>query len=80
MERKPVQSSMFLSVGYDRREKLLEVEFVSGRVYQYLDVPASEYRDLMRAESKGSYFNNHIRECYRHAQVSRRLTLPRACG
>jgi hypothetical protein len=70
MERKPVDSSMLISVGYDPTEQLLELEFAGGRVYQYLEVPATEHRGLMGAESKGSYFNENIRDCYRYLPVS----------
>ena len=71
MERKPVDSSMLISVGYDPTEQLLELEFASGRVYQYLDVPASEHRALMGADSKGGYFNENTRDFYRYMPVSR---------
>ncbi|MEH1937283.1 MAG: KTSC domain-containing protein [Nostoc sp.] len=32
----PVISSMAMNVGYDRDEHILQVEFQSGAVYQYL--------------------------------------------
>ncbi|HEU4751649.1 MAG TPA: KTSC domain-containing protein, partial [Armatimonadota bacterium] len=34
------------------------------------DVPASEYRGLMAAESKGSYFLANIRDCYPYAPLN----------
>ena len=39
----PVQSSMLVSVAYAKRKKILELEFHSGSIYQYLDVPASVF-------------------------------------
>jgi hypothetical protein len=69
MNRIAVQSSNILSVGYDAGAGTLEVEFTSGSVYQYFDVPESEYEGLMNAGSKGRYFNRDIKDCYRCVQV-----------
>lgn len=59
------------SVGYEGKGRILEIEFVSGAVYQYLDVPAAVHKGLMRAESKGRYFNNEIRDVYNYQPVER---------
>jgi hypothetical protein len=59
------------SIGYAARERILEIEFDSGTVYQYLGVPAKIHATLMRAESKGRYFNDEIREIYPYVQVGR---------
>lgn len=40
---------------------MLEIEFANGGVYEYTDVPAEVYRALMSANSKGNYFDRHIR-------------------
>lgn len=71
MRRKPVDSTTMRSVGYQPKSRILEIEFDSGTVYQYLEVPARIYEQLLRAESKGRYFNNEIREIYLYVQVSR---------
>ena len=44
MRRQAVTSSMLNSIGYDAAHRSLEIEFVSGTVYEYLDVPANEHR------------------------------------
>ena len=69
MERKNVSSSSLRSVGYDKSRKLLEVEFCSNRIYQYSNVPAHIYCNLMSASSKGKYYNAHIRDKFRHEQL-----------
>lgn len=69
MDRQPVQSSNIRSVGYDATTLTLEVEFHSGGIYQYLNVPASVHQDLMQASSKGSYLHNHIRDHYLFRRV-----------
>jgi hypothetical protein len=50
-------------VGY--RRGLLEVEVAGGDVYRYFDVPGDVFAELMRAESKGAFFNERIRDTYR---------------
>jgi hypothetical protein len=71
MRRRPVDSSTMRSVGYQGKSRILEIEFDSGAVYQYLGVPARIYRQLLRAESKGRYFNSEIREIYPYVQLNR---------
>jgi hypothetical protein len=68
MERIPIDSTSIASVGYEGGT--LEVEFVSGRVYQYFDVPEHAYDALMSApQGRGGYFNAYIRGHYRYARV-----------
>jgi len=61
MERIPVESSNISSIGYDEENEILEIEFHSGSVYQYYDVPFEVYDELMNADSHGSYFYHNIR-------------------
>lgn len=61
MERTPVTSSNIRSIGYDRTAHTLEVEFHSGGVYQYQDVPEATYDELMASPSVGNYFHKNIR-------------------
>ncbi len=61
MQRKPVDSSNLASVGYDSDAKILEIEFNSGGIYQYFDVPESVYEGLMSASSHGTYFDQNIK-------------------
>lgn len=69
MNRTPVVSSNLASVGYDADSMTLEVEFLSGSVYQYFDVPASEFQQLLSAASVGRYFCQFIRDSYRCTQL-----------
>lgn len=61
MKRDPVESEALTSVGYDPDRRMLEVEFESGAVYRYYDVPPELYAGLMTAPSRGEYFAHHIR-------------------
>ena len=69
MDRKPVQSSNLASVGYDPSSQTLEIEFRSGGVYQYFDVPPRVHDELMTADSKGRFFARNIRGFYRYVRV-----------
>jgi hypothetical protein len=70
MYRRPVDSSLLRSVGYDLASSVLELEFVERhRLYHYFDVPLSVYSELMAAESKGTYFNEYIRDMYTYQEA-----------
>ncbi len=73
MIRRRLVSSMMTSVGYNPTCRVLEIEFTSGAVYQYVDVPIEVYRDLLDASSHGHFFSSHIRRsftCHRATGVS----------
>ena len=54
------------SVGYEPSTRVLEIEFQSGAIYQYVEVPAAVYQGLRQAESNGKYFNREIRDEYQY--------------
>ncbi|HSK73899.1 MAG TPA: KTSC domain-containing protein [Pyrinomonadaceae bacterium] len=72
MKRKDVDSSMLVSIGYDEKKKILEVEFTSGGIYEYYDVDKKTYDELMNADSHGSYFYHNIRDDYDFSQIGKR--------
>jgi hypothetical protein len=69
--RHPVESSAIAKVGYSKRHHILEIEFINGAVYRYLDVPAMVmvYRGLMAAESKARFYDSNIKRHYRSVVV-----------
>ena len=72
IERKPITSSDLASVGYDERARVLEIEFHSGGIYRYLDVPKEIFDALLAAESKGRFFAARIRNQFRFQMVKPR--------
>jgi hypothetical protein len=77
MRRDRVKSSVILAAGYDAQSRVLEVEFHSGRIYQYFDVPRREYETLLASDSIGKYFNEVVKANHRGARVVRaRLAEP----
>jgi hypothetical protein len=65
MEMQRVASSSLEKIGYDAREHVLRVQFRNGGLYEYYDVPAKVWLELLAAESKGRYVNEQIKESYR---------------
>ena len=62
MDRTPVESSAIRSVGYDSERHTLDVEFQSGAVYRYFDVPVAVHQGLVAAESRGRYYDEAVKK------------------
>jgi hypothetical protein len=62
-----MESSVIRFVRYDPRERALHVTFTSGKAYVYLDVPPKVYDAFLKADSKGEFFNEEIRDQYSFA-------------
>ena len=69
MKRDPVSSSNIVSVGYDAPSETLEVEFMSGSVYQYYNVPQSIYDAFIAAPSAGQFFAYQIKNAFPYSRV-----------
>lgn len=69
MQRQPVSSSNIVSIGYDESSQILEVEFKSGGIYQYYNIPKDAHETFMSAGSKGRYFYKYIRERYKFVKI-----------
>jgi len=55
------EGSSLLSFGrYNASDKKLQLRFVSGKNYEYADVPDSFWYGLCLSSSKGAFFNKHI--------------------
>ena len=64
-----VESSTLATIAYDSTREVLQLEFNSHAIYQYFGVPAAALEALLRAPSKGSYFNQAIRGKFRYSRV-----------
>lgn len=67
MERDYVESTMIRSFGFEI--STLEVEFISGAIWQYFDVPESVFYEMKAASSCGKFFLANIRGQYSESQV-----------
>lgn len=59
-----VESSMINSLGYDKQERNMVVEFANGSEYIYYDVPERVFKRMKDSDSVGQYFHNKIKDQY----------------
>jgi hypothetical protein len=59
-----VHSSAMHRIEYAEATRRLEIWFNGTGRYTYFGVPLAVYLDLLNAPSKGSYFNDNIRDRY----------------
>ena len=59
-----VASSAIAAIGYDAATRRMKIQFLAGHTYDFCGVPASIFEGLLRAGSKGAYYNDHIRDRY----------------
>ena len=62
-------SAVVSAIEYDAARATLRVTFVSGRVYDYLDVPQEVFIAMKISFSKGIYFNEHIKGYYQFERI-----------
>lgn len=72
LERIDLDSTALAWVRYLPEQRILQVGLRTGRNYDYFEVPAGIYRELLAAESKGEYYNRHIRNDFLFKQVRSR--------
>jgi lysyl-tRNA synthetase class 2 len=64
-------STAINDIEYETERQRLIVTFVTGRTYEYIDVPADVAASFQSAASKGAFFNAHIRDRYRFRELTR---------
>ncbi len=69
IERRQVTSTSIAGVGYHAKLRVLEIEFHSGAIYRYVAVPPGVFEALMKADSKGRYFTQQIRNRFAYHRV-----------
>src|SRR5881396_3438010 len=67
--RQPVESTAIAKIGYSKRRHILEIEFVNGAVYRYLDVPPAIYRGFMSPGSKAQFYDFNVKGHYRSIPI-----------
>lgn len=66
-----VESATVKSIGYDESRALLRLEFRSGAVYDYFQVPSTVHETLLCAPSIGASFNQVVRGSFAYRRVGR---------
>ena len=57
MQSVKLDSEAIAAVRYDEKKRTLDVEFRDGDIYRYSHVPEFVYRELLKAESIGAFWN-----------------------
>jgi hypothetical protein len=60
-EFESLESSSIIGAVYDPHHETLVVTFKGGKRYGHGNIHADEWRGFYQAESKGAYYNKHIR-------------------
>lgn len=64
-----VISSEIEWIGYEDKRNMLQVEFLSGSIYQYDQVPKPVFESFLSAPSHGRFFENQIKGRYQTRRV-----------
>lgn len=62
-------SSVIKKYEYRPEVNVLTITFVSGAVYDYLNVPEEVYNEMRATVAKGIFFNQHIKDKYECVRV-----------
>ena len=60
MNRTTVASPGIAQVGYEEGSETLEIEFVSGKIFQFYNVPLNLFNQLMKSSQKELYYESNI--------------------
>ncbi|WP_343690439.1 KTSC domain-containing protein [Chitinophaga sp.] len=63
-------SSVISYMTYDREAQRLRVHFLSGAIYDYIDVPEEVYLQMKSAKSKGIFLNKRIKGKYSFDKIN----------
>jgi len=66
-----VASSNVEAIGYNADTRTLVVRFAGGQEYDYVDVPAEVYNDLITARSVGSVFHGAVRGKFKFTKAAK---------
>lgn len=62
-------STAIRRIAYRPELSALDIEFVTGRVYRYLEVPEPVAAGLAQVRSKGGYFNRKLRDRFEFVRL-----------
>lgn len=63
------QSSNIARFAYEAPSQVLTVEFKTGGTYNYFDIPAVIFEQMMAASSKGQFLAQQIKGRFRYARA-----------
>lgn len=66
-----VNSNAIHAIGYDPKNRQLEVIFTGGGIYLFENVPHDVFVQFLRSPSKGSFFRRRIQGRFRQERLGR---------
>jgi hypothetical protein len=69
IERKPIRRGGIRSAGYDRGNRILEIEFETGSVIQHHAVGEEIARRFLSSSAPASYYQDNIQEEFTSKRV-----------
>jgi len=63
-------SNAVADIRYDHARERLIVTFVTGCVYEYVDVPVEVAASFQSSFSKGTFFNTYVRDRYDFREIT----------
>ena len=60
-----IDSTAFVSTGYDSGQKILYIKFRNGSVYRHFNVPSTVFDEFVHAKSHGRFWHEVINGRYR---------------
>ncbi len=70
MDMVEVESTNIKAIGYKEDDGVLHILFLSGRLYEYYDVPQYVFDDFCNAESKGGYAHANIYRAFQQQRLA----------
>jgi hypothetical protein len=64
-------STVVSAINYNADTATLRITYVSGKVYDYLQVPENIYQEMKNSGSKGAYLNRNIKGKYPFRKANR---------
>ncbi|HTJ52591.1 MAG TPA: KTSC domain-containing protein [Cyclobacteriaceae bacterium] len=70
LEKTFTDSKTVSGIRYNPETKVLSITYVTGKTYDYADVPERVVDHAMNAESIGKFVNTYIKEEYKYKLVN----------
>jgi hypothetical protein len=62
-------STSIRAAGYSAPDRVMRIQYIEGRVYDYKNVPPSVYEEFLKADSKGQFVNWEIKPNFDYEEV-----------
>ena len=71
MDRINVDSKNISKIGYSVSQKILEITFWNGDVYEYYEVPIGIRAEMIASDSIGKFFHSRIKDNFAFKKINK---------